>query len=153
MKTPDWLELEDWWQRFLKHCPVPSSSTSQRIVQEADHAPCDPLPYTVFKNPSLKPNSLKNSNSRDFGSFEHKLPILLGFVPSNKCYTFLHHNLVSVDWLSCSVSEWTQVQFGNTRNFLFLVNAFCRKTQLRPITAGHKNDCEWEQQFLFYSND
>ena len=35
----------------------------------ADHVPCDPLPHTVFKNPSLKVTG-------EFWSFEHELPIL-----------------------------------------------------------------------------
>ena len=26
---------------------------------------------------------------------------LLGFGAYNKCYTFLHHDLVSIDWLCC----------------------------------------------------
>ena len=51
---------------------------------QAEHTPCDPLPHTVFKNPSLK---------------------------ANKHCTFLCHKPVSVDWLYCALGEWTQVCF------------------------------------------
>ena len=37
----------------------------------------------------------------------------------NKCHTFLHHNLGSVNWLSCAGCEWTQVWFGNKIRPLF----------------------------------
>ena len=32
MWTPDWLEPEDWWLRFLEHHPVTSPPTNQRKV-------------------------------------------------------------------------------------------------------------------------
>ena len=64
---------------------------------DAGHKPGRPLPHTAFKNALLKP-------TEEFGSFEHELPILL--VPCDECYTFLHHNLVSMDWFySAQVSR------------------------------------------------
>ena len=63
-------------------------------------------PKFAFKNPALKATG-------EFGSFEHELPVLLASCLANKCCTFLHHNAVSVDWLSCVTGEWTQVWFGN----------------------------------------
>lgn len=63
-------------------------------------------PNVAFRNSSLEVIG-------ESGSFEQELPVLLAWCPANKCYTFLQHNLVSVEWLYCAAGEWTQVQFGN----------------------------------------
>ena len=47
---------------------------SENCVQ-ADHTPYDLLPHTVFRNSSLKATG-------EFGSFEHKLPILPAWCPA-----------------------------------------------------------------------
>ena len=53
-------------------------------------------PNTDFKNPCLKA-------SGDFmRSFEEELPVLL---VCNRCFTFLRHNRVLVDWLCCMSGE------------------------------------------------
>ena len=70
------------------------------------HPAAPPSPGVAFKKASLKA-------IREFGSFEHELPILLPWCHANKSLTFLHHKLVSVNWLCCAVGEWTQVPLGN----------------------------------------
>ena len=55
---------------------------------------------------------IESQGTLKFGSFEHELPILFAW-PCKKHCTFLHHNLVSVDWLCCTLGEWTEVWFGN----------------------------------------
>ncbi|KAJ8785237.1 hypothetical protein J1605_007456 [Eschrichtius robustus] len=56
--------------RFLKHQPVTSPPTNQKKVHELITHPTTLSSKTVFKNPCLKA-------IREFGSFEHELPILL----------------------------------------------------------------------------
>ena len=49
---------------------------------QADHTPHDPLPHTVFKNPSLKAIG-------EFGSSEHKVHVLLAWHPAiNAVFSF-----------------------------------------------------------------
>ena len=67
---------------------------------QADHVPYDPLPHTVFKNPSLKALG-------EFRSFENELPVLLAWCPAINTM-FLPHKSVSVDWLFCTLSEQNQ---------------------------------------------
>ena len=69
-----------------------------------------PYPVTLSLTLSLINLSLKALG--EFGPFEPSCwtPCL---VPCNPHCTFLHHNLVSVDWLCCNVGERTQVWFGN----------------------------------------
>ena len=59
----------------------------------ADHPESLPFLHPVFKNLSLK-------EFEELGEpFKHELPWTLWFAPCNKHNTFLHHSLVSVDWL------------------------------------------------------
>ena len=73
-------------------------------------------PYAM--NAALKiQNKNKNKNPclkaiREFRSFEHELPVLFAWHPAKKHCTFLHHNLMSVDWLCCTSDKPTQVWFS-----------------------------------------
>lgn len=40
------------------------------------------------------------------------------FMPCNKHCTFFHHNLVSVDWLCCTVGKWIQVKSENNNGWV-----------------------------------
>ena len=77
---------------------------------QADHIPATPLPHLAFKNAFLKPIG-------KFRCSERQLPWTPCLVPCNKLGTFLHHNLVSVDWLYC-VGERIQVWFSNNTETL-----------------------------------
>ena len=55
----------------------------------------------------------------EFLSLEHELPVFFAKY-YNKLY-FLHYNLVSVDWLCCTFSEWTQVWQHYQLNGLLLL--------------------------------
>ena len=83
--------------RLPHHQPIKIMSTSWSCT-------CNPSPHRVIKHVSLKA-------IREFGSFEHELPILLSW-PCNQHYTFLHHNPGSVDWVYCT-GDQTQVWFSN----------------------------------------
>ena len=65
MWTPDWLESEGWWLRFLKHRHVNSPATNQRRV-------------TVLPSNSAYKKSSPGIIT-EFGTFEHKPspPVLL----------------------------------------------------------------------------
>ena len=54
-------------------------------------------------------------------------------MPRNKRYTFLHHNLVSVDWLYCT-GEWTQIWLSDNMQ-IFLEARFLRVDMLGPSCA------------------
>lgn len=101
-KTPDWLEPKGGWLRFSKHHPVtspPRRKPTSRLCT---------LQLSPLKLP-LKTLPWKPSGSL---CFEHGLPILLSW-PCNKHCAFLYHNLVSVDWLCCTLGEQTWNQLGN----------------------------------------
>ena len=83
MYTLDWLKPEGWW--CLKFHPDANQSKN---CAGADHTPCSSLPHTAFNTPSLKV----------FWAWAAHSPPL---APCNKCCTFLHHNLVSVDSFYC----------------------------------------------------
>ena len=85
MLTPDYLTTNQ-----SEECPG------------ADHTPHKPPPHPIFKNLSLKA-------FREFGHLSTSCPdSLLG--SCNKHHTFLHHNLVSVDWLYCM--QMSRPEFG-----------------------------------------
>ena len=63
---------------------------------EESHAPCSPHPKCCYQGAWV------------FWALAAHSPC---FVSCNKCCTFPHHNLVSVDWLCCAEGKWTQVQF------------------------------------------
>ena len=65
-------------------------------------------PNVAFKNHSLKA-------IWEFGSFEHKLPILPAWHRAINTVLSFITTLVSVDWLFCEASERTQVWFGNAK--------------------------------------
>ena len=73
--TPDWMEPEDWWLRFLKHDPVISPPTKQKNVQELLRHPATLTSKAALKNPSQK-------SSRELGLFECELLILLAWHPA-----------------------------------------------------------------------
>ena len=103
-ETPDWLEPEGWWLRFLKHHPVTSPSTNQKNVHELITHPVTLTPNVAFKSPFLK-------IIKEFGSFEHEFPILLACRPTINSVLSFTTTQLSVDSHS---GEWTQVCFGNT---------------------------------------
>ena len=81
-----WLEPEGWW------CWLPiTSPTNQKNVHGWSHTQ-QPPPLTLF----LKTFVWKTVGSSGLLSTSHQ-DFLFG--TSNKCYTFLHHNTVSVVWL------------------------------------------------------
>lgn len=93
-------------------------AASRRCQPQANHAPCSPLPHTALKTSSLKV-------SRDKGSLERELPILLALVPCSKCCIFLHHNLVVCRLALLSAGEQTQDWFGNNLT-IQSNNRFCQ---------------------------
>ena len=101
-QTPDLLEREGWWLRFLKHYPVTSPPTNQKKVM-----PLATLPQML----PLNTLPWKPSGNLRFLSKSHLYSLLAA---CNKHCTFLHHNPMSVNWLCCMVDEQTQMWFGNT---------------------------------------
>ena len=93
---------------------------------QADHSFCSPLPHAAFKTPSLKAFG-------EFGSFELELPILLVWHRAINA-TFLHHNLVSIDWLYCV--RVSGLKFGQVTNFTyvyqFITKDFIKDTNEQP---------------------
>ena len=88
---PRLLKLEGWWLRSQKHHPVTSPSASQKKV----------LKLILWQFPQhclKKPLSKSQWRVWVFWAWATHSPCL---VPCNKRCTFLHHNLVSVDWLCC----------------------------------------------------
>ena len=104
-----WKTLTTWWpwacslQAYwgLMSDNVNLSHTSllphHQPVRELCTNPGTPLPHLAFKNAFLKP-------TKEFLVFWALAAWTPPLVPCNKHCTFLHHNLVSVDWL-----YWRQV--------------------------------------------
>ena len=93
-RTPDWLELESWWLGFLEQHLIILPPTNQRSIT----CPASFQPTHLHLRFCLqKMSSLKLIKRFRFLEYEWPWPPCL--MPYNNCYTFLHHNLVSVDWL------------------------------------------------------
>lgn len=94
-RPPDQLDPEGWWcWLWLPHHHHFSGHPL------ADHTPTTLLPHLVFKN------IFSSKLLGELGSFKHSyLDCLLG--TCHKCWTFLHHNLVLVDWSCCTQGEQT----------------------------------------------
>ena len=70
---------------------------------QADHVPCDPLPHTVFKNPSLKALG-------EFRSFENELPVLLAWCPAmNSVHSFA---TTPCQWIGFSARQVSRPKFS-----------------------------------------
>ena len=89
MWTPDWLEPEGWWLRFLETSSPCYLTTNQ---SKQDHTPCY-SPHLPLKNSSLKPRV-------EFRSLPG---------PYNKPFSTPNSN-ISVFWPHCAVDTRTWVQ-------------------------------------------
>lgn len=80
---------------------------------QADHAPGDLLPHSVFKKSFLE--SLQGVQV--FQAWvAHSLCLVPCWGPCNKCCIFLHHPSMSVDWFYWELDKLTQVWFRNNIN-------------------------------------
>ena len=92
---PRLLKLEGWWLRSQKHHPVTPPSTSQKKVLKLILWQC---PQHCLKKP------LSKSQWRVWVFWAWAASSFC-LVPCNKRCTFLHHNLVSTDWLCCETGR------------------------------------------------
>ena len=97
MWSPDWLEPDGLWLRFLEYHPVTSPPTNQRKVTH----PADLPPHFAYRNSSLKPIG----ELRLFWAWATSSPCLALAVNLSLPQTLMFWFI----WPHCASGTWTWV--------------------------------------------